>query len=128
VLVLGDICYEIQSFVGTIAHSGADNGAVLFGLSAQSYTADHLSVLSHACSATADIIEQALQFPQYGDDLKAFDGESISKLQGHLALMKERKSTLSDLYKRTSETKLPVLLLGRFSFVLSLRNLTELIR
>jgi hypothetical protein len=118
VLVLGDICHEIQSFAGTISRSGTNNVTVLFGPSAQSYAVAHLSVLSHACSATAEVIEEALEFPQYGEGVGAFDGKSISKLQAHLVLMKERRGVLEALYKRTSSTKLPVLLLGRFLVLL----------
>jgi hypothetical protein len=128
VLVLGDICHEIQSFAGAIARSGTDNVSVLFGPSAQSHTEDHLSVLSHACSATAEVIEEAFEFPRYGGGVGAFDGRSISKLRGHLILMKERKGVLEALYKRISSTKLPVLLLGRVSVLLCLAKLTETIR
>ena len=123
VLVLGDICYEIQIFSGAIARSGTDNVSVLFGPSAQSYTLGHLSVLSHACSATEEVIEEALEFPQYGGGAAAFEERSVSKLQGHLVLMNERKGVLEALYKRISSTKLPVLLLGKFSVFLCLAKL-----
>jgi hypothetical protein len=131
VLVLGNILHETQSFVGTIARSEADNSPVLFGFSAQTYTADRLSILSHACYATAEIIGQALEFPQYGDDVEGFDEQSVSELQEHLVLMKERKGVLDALYRRISDTKLSVLLLGRISAALHFKKkklLTETIR
>lgn len=110
--VLSGICDQVDYIIAGISRSQIGNEMSMIGPIAHQFVVGHLSLICHMCGSIQEILEVTLEFPQYTSETNAFDPQSIIVLQEQLKLLTARKDRIATIHERTSQSDVPILLLG----------------